>query len=96
MAQAKNGVEAARQMMDPKIMDLTVAYLRLEVQGMGDGAVMLLPPDVADGFTVVANMPVIRVPGLPEPMLGLPRDALIPVSEAERRRRRKKVAAEPG
>lgn len=59
-------------MLKPELMALQVAYAQLELAGFGDGAVILLPPEVAEGFTVIANMSVIRVPGLAEPMLGLP------------------------
>jgi hypothetical protein len=51
---------------------LTVTLDRLETQLLHEGAVILLPPDVAPDVTGFMGRSVLRVPGLAEPMVGIP------------------------
>ena len=50
---------------------LLVKRDQLRAQGLGDGAVLILPPGILAGVTQAYGMPVIRA-DVPEPMIGLP------------------------
>lgn len=54
------------------LMPLAVTLDRLKAQLLGERAVILLPPEVAPDVTGFMGHPVLRVPGLAQPMVGIP------------------------
>lgn len=56
-----------------RIIGLRIKLDRLVTQGLGGGAVFVLPDDILPGVTAAYGMPVVRAP-VAKPMLGIPAD----------------------